>query len=168
MAHPISPAENVLVPTPRKPVVPGAQWTRRRRSRRTRSRGSRPTRPGDDAASDRVIGPESHDESEDAKAKEQHGRCEQISAKPAGLRLHRLKRNRVLQLEHRLDPPSRLLLRGVGRCHRDARLSAPLAQVLSLWRWAATWPEDDGQSALGKPREPPRQRHRVIERAIHR
>jgi hypothetical protein len=30
---------------------------------------------GDDAASDRVIGPESHDESEDAKAKEQHGRA---------------------------------------------------------------------------------------------
>jgi hypothetical protein len=30
-------------------------------------------RPGDDGASDRVIGPESHDESEDAKAKVRMG-----------------------------------------------------------------------------------------------
>jgi hypothetical protein len=66
--------------------------------------------PGDGAPSDRVIEPESHDESEDAKAKEQHGRCDQVSANPAGLRLHSLKRNRVLQLEHRLDPrPQRSL-----------------------------------------------------------
>jgi hypothetical protein len=42
--------------------------------------------PGDDAASDRVIGPESHDESEDAKAKEQHGRCEQNTRETSGAR----------------------------------------------------------------------------------
>ena len=67
--------------------------------------------PRDDAPSDRVIEPESHDESEDAKAKEQHGRCEQVSAKRVGFGLHRLKRNRVLQLERRLDPPTTLNVR---------------------------------------------------------
>jgi hypothetical protein len=52
--------------------------------------------PGNDAPSDRVVRSESHDDSEDASAKEHHGPCEQVHTKPAGLQLHRLKRNRVI------------------------------------------------------------------------
>src|SRR5215207_2702657 len=100
--HPLGPPTTALIRTPRKrasgpecsvdaqkPKCPNPEV----------EEGDRHG-PGDDAPSNRVIGRECHDEPEDASAKEQHGPCNQVPAKPAGLRLHRLKRNRVLPREH--------------------------------------------------------------------
>jgi hypothetical protein len=82
----------------------------------------------------------SHDESEDAKAKEQHGRCEQIPAKPAGLGLHRLQRNRTLPPEHALDPRTEFLMRKTRSGDRASGAGRPITHYQGKKMMTATKP----------------------------